>query len=148
MYSKIFIIEPATTPPPAFSAPHTIKAAAMHGFSYFWSGRIRVYKNKPRAVRINTRIHADLSSFDDKSSERFDPRQTAVCRLNPHVPNRKLKPPHLRRFEISGRGERIRTFDILLPKQALYQTELRPETRQIISTFLLNANFYMHFMLV
>lgn len=103
MYSKIFIIEPATTPPPAFSAPHTIKAAAMHGFSYFWSGRIRVYKNKPRAVRINTRIHADLSSFDDKSSERFEPRQTAVCRLNPHVPNRKLKPPHLRRFEFSGR---------------------------------------------
>ena len=28
---------------------------------------------------------------------------------------------------ICGRGERIRTFDILLPKQALYQTELRPE---------------------
>ena len=25
-----------------------------------------------------------------------------------------------------GRGERIRTSDILLPKQALYQAELRP----------------------
>ncbi len=26
----------------------------------------------------------------------------------------------------SGRGDRIRTCDLLLPKQALYQTELRP----------------------
>ena len=31
-------------------------------------------------------------------------------------------------FLISGRGDMIRTCDILLPKQALYQTELRPET--------------------
>ena len=126
-----------------FLVHHTIKAVDNHGFSYLWSGRIRVYKNKPRAVRINTRIHADLSSFDDKSSERFDPRQTAVCRLNPHGPPRKLKPPHLRRFEFSGRGERIRTFDILLPKQALYQTELHPETNRIITTFFQNANFYI-----
>ena len=92
-----------------------------------WSGRIRVYKNKPSAVRINTRIHADLSHICDKSSERFEHRQTTVCRLNMHVPNRKLKPPQMRRVGFSGRGERIRTFDILLPKQALYQTELRPE---------------------
>ena len=147
MYSKIFIIG-STALPPTFSVPHTIKTVDNHRFSYYWSGRIRVYKNNPRAVRINTRIHTDLSSFDDKSSERFEPRQTAVCRLTPHASPKKLKPPHLRRFEFSGRGERIRTFDILLPKQALYQTELRPETRQIISTFLLNANFYMHFMLV
>ena len=102
MYSKIFIIG-STALPPTFSAPHTIKAVDNHGFSYFWSGRIRVYKNKPCAVRINTRIHADLSSFDDKSSERFEPRQTAVCRLTPHVSPKKLKPPHLRRFEFSGR---------------------------------------------
>ena len=77
-----------------------------------------------------------IRAFDDKSSERFEPRQTAVCRLNPHVPNRKLKPPRMRRVEISGRGERIRTFDILLPKQALYQTELHPETNAIITVFL------------
>ena len=69
---------------------------------------IRVYKNKPCAVRINTRIHADLSSFDDKSSERFEPRQTAVCRLTPHVPNRKLKPPQMRRFEFPGRVQILR----------------------------------------
>ena len=54
----------------------------------------------------------------------------------------------MRRFEFSGRGERIRTFDILLPKQALYQTELRPETTAIITAFYTNANFYTHFMLV
>ena len=36
---------------------------------------------------------------------------------------------------ISGRGERIRTFDILVPNQALYQTELHPETKSIITTF-------------
>ncbi len=29
--------------------------------------------------------------------------------------------------EIFGRGDRIRTCDLLLPKQALYQAELRPE---------------------
>ena len=39
-------------------------------------------------------------------------------------------------FLITGRGERIRTFDILLPKQALYQTELHPETNAIITVFL------------
>ena len=41
----------------------------------------------------------------------------------------------MRRFEFSGRGERIRTFDILLPKRALYQTELHPETNPIITAF-------------
>ena len=30
-------------------------------------------------------------------------------------------------FEFRGRGERIRTFDTLVPNQVLYQTELRPE---------------------
>ena len=70
------------------------------------------------------------------------------CRLNPYVPNRKLKPPRMRRFEISGRGERIRTFDILVPNQALYQTELHPETKGIITAFFTNANFYFNFMLV
>ncbi len=30
-----------------------------------------------------------------------------------------------------GRGDMIRTCDILLPKQALYQTELRPEYEQL-----------------
>ena len=30
-------------------------------------------------------------------------------------------------LEAGGRGERNRTSDILLPKQALYQAELRPE---------------------
>ena len=49
------------------------------------------------------RIHTDLSHICDKSSERFEPRQTTVCRLTPHVPNRKLKPPQMRRFEFSGR---------------------------------------------
>jgi hypothetical protein len=33
----------------------------------------------------------------------------------------------------NGRGERIRTFDILLPKQALYRAELRPEQLKIIA---------------
>ena len=37
--------------------------------------------------------------------------------------------------EKSGRGERIRTFDILVPNQALYQTELHPETKPIITVF-------------
>ena len=98
------------------------KFEQLRGYPQAYAEGIRVYKNKPCAVRINTRIHADLSSFDDKSSERFEPRQTAVCRLTPHASPKKLKPPHLRRFEFSGRGERIRTFDILLPKQALYHT--------------------------
>ena len=39
-----------------------------------------------------------------RPSERFEPRQTTVCRLNPHVPNRKLKPPQMRRVEFSGRS--------------------------------------------
>lgn len=60
----------------------------------------------------------------------------------------RLKPRLCAAFLITGRGERIRTFDILLPKQALYQTELHPETNHIITAFFLNANFYIHFILV
>ena len=30
----------------------------------------------------------------------------------------------------NGRGERIRTFDLLVPNQALYQAKLRPEKRE------------------
>ena len=60
----------------------------------------------------------------------------------------RLKPWITTAFLISGRGERIRTFDILLPKQALYQTELRPETKAIITAFYTNANIYVYFMLV
>lgn len=80
------------------------KFEQLRGYPQAYAEGIRVYKNKPCAVRINTRIHADLSSFDDKSSERFEPRQTTVCRLNPHVPNRKLNPPQMRRVEFSGRS--------------------------------------------
>ena len=50
-----------------------------------------------------------------------------------HEKNKKR--PKVVVYYSSGRGERIRTFDILLPKQALYQTELRPETTQIITVF-------------
>src|SRR6516165_1799760 len=43
-----------------------------------------------------------------------------------HLPfRRRVVPGHAR----VGRGERIRTSDILLPKQALYQAEPRPEPR-------------------
>ena len=54
----------------------------------------------------------------------------------------------MRRFEFSGRGERIRTFDILVPNQALYQTELHPETSPIITAFFQNANIYQKNVLV
>ncbi len=37
----------------------------------------------------------------------------------------------------------IRTCDILLPKQALYQTELRPETSGIISGNFSKCKFYV-----
>lgn len=47
-------------------------------------------------------------------------------------------------FEFRGRGERIRTFDTLVPNQVLYQTELHPETRLIITVFFINANKYYH----
>ena len=36
--------------------------------------------------------------------------------------------------EESGRGGGIRTPDILLPKQARYQTALHPEKREVINT--------------
>ena len=48
----------------------------------------------------------------------------------------------MRRFEFSGRGERIRTFDTLVPNQVLYQTELRPEMSISITSFLLIASVF------
>ena len=47
----------------------------------------------------------------------------------------------MRYFIYSGRGERVRTFDILLPKQALYQTELRPEYAALYHRLLKNQMF-------
>ena len=43
--------------------------------------------------------------------------------------------PHTARFSPQrnakyGRGDRIRTCDLLVPNQTLYQTELRPENRK------------------
>ena len=84
------------------------KFEQLRGYPQAYAEGIRVYKNKPSAVRINTRMHTDLSHICDKSSERFAPRQTAVCRLNLHVPPRKLKPPQMRRFEFSGRAQILR----------------------------------------
>lgn len=46
--------------------------------------------------------HADLSHFVIKRVKRSNLTKE-FCRLNPYVPNRKLKPPQMRRFEFSGR---------------------------------------------
>ncbi len=46
-------------------------------------------------------------------------------------------------FIKSGRGERIRTFDTLVPNQVLYQTELRPETTQSITCFFMIASLIL-----
>ena len=46
-------------------------------------------------------------------------------------------------FIKSGRGERIRTFDTLVPNQVLYQTELRPETTHSITSFLMIASLIL-----
>jgi hypothetical protein len=35
----------------------------------------------------------------------------------------------------SGRGDRIRTYDLLVPNQALYQAKLHPETRRRARAF-------------
>ena len=49
------------------------------------------------------------------------------------VTKKRLKAKNLSRcnslkiWEINGRGERIRTSDLLVPNQALYQAEPRPE---------------------
>ncbi len=55
----------------------------------------------------------------------------------------KLKPAKNGRFEFRGRGERIRTFDTLVPNQVLYQTELRPETTHSITSFLMIASLIL-----
>ncbi len=39
----------------------------------------------------------------------------------------------MRRFEFSGRGDRIRTCDPLHPMQVLYQAELHPEQQSDIT---------------
>src|SRR5690348_18416834 len=46
---------------------------------------------------------------------------------------RVCKSPLTRRIKDSGRGERIRTSGLLVPNQALYQAEPRPDRRWIPS---------------
>lgn len=44
-------------------------------------------------------------------------------------------------FIKSGRGERIRTFDTLVPNQVLYQTELHPESETYYNTFFIKSKY-------
>ena len=44
-------------------------------------------------------------------------------------------------FIKSGRGERIRTFDTLVPNQVLYQTELRPEGETYYNLIFLKSKY-------
>ena len=49
-------------------------------------------------------------------------------------------------FEFRGRGERIRTFDTLVPNQVLYQTELHPENEtHYILTFSKKQIYFIEF---
>ncbi len=45
--------------------------------------------------------------------------------------SKRKKPRQCATWNSNGRGDMIRTCDILLPKQALYQTELRPEVLKL-----------------
>ena len=110
-------------------------------FVYLWSGRQRV--NLPSGKRRQIVTNAPQPTQRVVRGKDSNPTK-GFCRSNPHVPNRKLKPPQMRRFEFSGRGERIRTFDTLVPNQVLYQTELRPETKSIITAFFLIANLFLY----
>jgi hypothetical protein len=38
-------------------------------------------------------------------------------------------------WEKSGRGDRIRTYDLLVPNQALYQAKLHPDARRTARAF-------------
>ena len=54
--------------------------------------------------------------------------QCDVLNLETRAGFNKKRPYETVFFIKSGRGERIRTFDTLVPNQVLYQTELRPES--------------------
>src|SRR5688572_26093185 len=61
------------------------------------------------------------------------PGRTRTC--DPQLRRLVLYPVELRavaRAKAGGRGERIRTFDILLPKQARYRTALHPDEFAIL----------------
>jgi hypothetical protein len=68
----------------------------------------------------------DLSNEDGPSAAKQD-------KLCPGVPSRE-------RYESrTGRGDTIRTCDILLPKQALYRAELRPDELAIMARWAARA---------
>ena len=47
-------------------------------------------------------------------------------------------------FIKSGRGERIRTFDTLVPNQVLYQTELHPENENYYNYIFVKSKYILH----
>ena len=55
----------------------------------------------------------------------------------------KIKTALNERFELSGRGERIRTFDTLVPNQVLYQTELRPENERYYNCIFIKIKYIL-----
>ena len=73
-----------------------------------------------------------------------EPDIVSQCDIsNPYfTTDAKLKPPK-RWFEFCGRGERIRTFDTLVPNQVLYQTELRPENEHYYKLFFIKSNWIL-----
>jgi hypothetical protein len=62
-----------------------------------------------------------ITQSGESARNRFAKRGRG-CQLQPSRPDNKL----LIWISKNGRGDRIRTCDLLLPKQALYQAELRP----------------------
>ena len=78
-----------------------------------------------------------IFGFAAGSGQAFCPKQAACfARTMPQSKCSSAKntkrTDHKGQFSLRGPDDRIRTCGILLPKQALYQTEPHPDTRYII----------------
>ncbi len=86
-------------------------------------------------VRWTSRVSArdTVSSSRDQDGDTVSSSLQVASRYGApgriRTSDRRLRRPMLYPAELQarGRGERIRTFDILLPKQARYQAALHPE---------------------
>ena len=92
--------------------------------------RLRATRNDLATLFITHKIFQILWGPMLAKSTWFRTLHCTQCNAQTVIPTIKLKSAQ-GRFEFYGRGDRIRTYDILLPKQALYQTELRPECQKL-----------------
>ena len=126
---------------PAAQKQYKKNTTRKGGVFLYWSGRrdwldFSVKKSAPLRRLYTAILPSRQASLSNTLSRVFEPYCTQSTNAK--------KPPKMVAFCVCGRGDEIRTRDILVPNQALYQAELHPVDRfTLYSIFFSFANIFL-----